>query len=175
MSQCRFVEDNVLGPILIKGSSSVGLQAVTLRYAGSLDEQQSEDPLLMLVEKQLRCYLQGGLYSFADIPLSLEGTTFQKKVWQLLTEIPYGQTRSYGWMAAQLGYTSGGHAARAVGQANGRNPMPVIIPCHRVIQQGGKLGGYSASGGLSIKQYLLDLECQHLPHASTRQLTVALS
>ncbi len=91
-----------------------------------------------------------------DFPEKLdfsEATTFQRKVWQATRRIPYGQTRSYGWIARQIGQAG---AARAVGQALGKNPLPIIVPCHRVLSSDGKLGGFS--GGLKIKKYLLKLE-----------------
>lgn len=89
-----------------------------------------------------------------DKPISfIRGTPFQKKVWQKLAEIPYGEVRSYQWIADQL---SLGRAARAVGNACGRNPLPIVLPCHRVIHQDGSLGGYT--GGLEIKKKLLAIE-----------------
>ena len=88
-----------------------------------------------------------------DLPLDIYGTPFQQSVWTLLQDIPYGETRSYAQIAAALGRPK---AVRAVGQANGANPLPIIIPCHRVIQTDGSLGGYG--GGLAIKRALLALE-----------------
>jgi methylated-DNA-[protein]-cysteine S-methyltransferase len=81
------------------------------------------------------------------------GTPFQQKVWKKLTTIPYGKTRSYKWIASAI---NNRHASRAVGNANGRNPLPIIIPCHRVIRENGELGGYT--GGINIKRFLLNLE-----------------
>lgn len=101
---------------------------------------------------QLLEYLAGKRKIF-DLPLEPAGTDFQKKVWQALLEIPFGETRSYGEIAKIIGNPN---AARAVGMANGKNPIPVFIPCHRVIGSGGKLTGYS--GGLGLKEYLLNLE-----------------
>jgi methylated-DNA-[protein]-cysteine S-methyltransferase len=92
----------------------------------------------------LRCF---------DLPLAPDGTVFQRRVWSVLQAIPYGETRSYGEVALALGQSG---AARAVGRANGKNPLPVFIPCHRVILAGGGLGGYSS--GLARKRLLLDLE-----------------
>ena len=88
-----------------------------------------------------------------DLPLAPEGTSFQQSVWQKLQTIPYGQTSTYGELAAELGKPN---ASRAVGAANGRNPIPIVIPCHRVIGANGKLTGFS--GGLHIKEALLSLE-----------------
>ena len=105
---------------------------------------------------RLRRYLQGERVAFAD-KLDLAGTTcFQQSVWQTVRTIPYGETRSYGWVASQLGLPK---AARAVGQALGKNPVPIVIPCHRVISSNGELGGFG--GGLEIKKFLLNLEQAH--------------
>ena len=101
---------------------------------------------------QLKAYFKGELKTF-DLDLDLKGTEFQKKVWQALTAIPYGKTTSYGELARQIGNPK---ASRAVGMANGKNPVAVIIPCHRVIGKNGKLTGFG--GGLDTKAYLLDLE-----------------
>ncbi len=101
---------------------------------------------------QLKAYFAGELREF-DLPLSLDGTPFQIQVWNALRTIPYGETRSYMEMALSMGNDK---ACRAVGGANGRNPIPVIIPCHRVIGSNGSLGGYSC--GLGLKRRLLAIE-----------------
>ena len=101
---------------------------------------------------QLNSYFAGELKEF-DLPLAPPGTEFQRKVWSALQEIPYGETRSYGELAREVGNAN---ASRAVGAANGRNPIPVIIPCHRVIGGNGSLTGFG--GGLETKQHLLKLE-----------------
>lgn len=101
---------------------------------------------------QVRGYFRGTRRTF-DLPLRLGGTAFQQRVWAALREIPYGQTISYGELAARIGAPG---ASRAVGLANGRNPIPIIVPCHRVVAADGTLGGYS--GGLERKRRLLDLE-----------------
>ncbi|MBW8487015.1 methylated-DNA--[protein]-cysteine S-methyltransferase [Actinomadura sp. PM05-2] len=101
---------------------------------------------------QLGRYFDGTLSEF-DVPLSLHGTPFQRAVWEQLRAIPYGETISYGELARRLGNPS---ASRAVGLANGRNPVSVIVPCHRVVGSGGDLTGYG--GGLANKRYLLDFE-----------------
>lgn len=108
--------------------------------------------ILDKTEKQINEYLNGKRKTF-DLPLRLEGTEFQKKVWAELAKIPYGETRSYKEIAKSLKNIN---ACRAVGTANGKNPISLIIPCHRVINEGGKLGGYA--GGLEIKEFLLSLE-----------------
>lgn len=101
---------------------------------------------------QFRAYFAGELQRFT-LPLAAQGTAFQQAVWQALCDIPYGETRSYGEIAHAIGKPS---ASRAVGAANSRNPLSVIVPCHRVIGQNGSLTGYA--GGLPIKQALLRLE-----------------
>jgi methylated-DNA-[protein]-cysteine S-methyltransferase len=106
--------------------------------------------------RQLRAYFAGEIESF-DLPLAPAGTTFQQKVWSDLRKIPYGETISYGELAKRIGNPK---ASRAVGLANGSNPIPIIIPCHRVIGSNGKLTGYG--GGLPIKEKLLALEKRQL-------------
>ncbi len=102
--------------------------------------------------RQLREYFAGRRSDF-DVPLALEGTVFQRAVWQRLREIPYAATISYGELARRVGNPK---ASRAVGSANGANPLPIVIPCHRVIAGDGTLGGFG--GGLPTKQFLLELE-----------------
>ena len=109
-------------------------------------------PLLRCAVQQLNAYFAGQLTQF-DLPLSPEGTAFQRAVWAQLCQIPYGQTCTYGEIAARMGRP---RAARAVGMANHRNPLPILIPCHRVIGASGELTGYA--GGLEKKQTLLALE-----------------
>ena len=105
---------------------------------------------------QLRSYFAGEREEF-DLPLAPEGTPFQQEVWRRLCEIPYGETISYGELARRIGNPQ---ASRAVGLANGSNPIPIVIPCHRVIGSNGKLTGYG--GGLPIKEKLLALERKQL-------------
>jgi methylated-DNA-[protein]-cysteine S-methyltransferase len=102
--------------------------------------------------RQLNAYFAGELHDF-DLPLAPQGTPFQLNVWARLREIPYGQTISYGELATRIGNPK---ASRAVGMANGRNPLPIVVPCHRVIGSSGKLTGFG--GGLPAKQALLALE-----------------
>jgi methylated-DNA-[protein]-cysteine S-methyltransferase len=104
--------------------------------------------------RQLREYFAGRRTGF-DLPLAPEGTSFQRAVWRQLQDIPYGGTISYGELARRVGNPK---ASRAVGSANGANPLPIVIPCHRVIGADGKLGGFG--GGLPIKQALLELEAR---------------
>lgn len=116
------------------------------------DEIVNKTELLKETIKQLEEYFEGKR-DFFDLPLEPKGTEFQKNVWKALIEIPYGETRSYGEIAKVIGNEK---AARAVGMANNKNPIPIIIPCHRVIGANGKLVGYA--GGLDIKEKLLELE-----------------
>ncbi|MDX2224692.1 MAG: methylated-DNA--[protein]-cysteine S-methyltransferase [Rhodospirillaceae bacterium] len=109
-------------------------------------------PLLRRAQRQFDAYFDGTLTVF-DLPLSPVGTPFQQKVWRALGRIPYGRTTSYGALAARLG-----SAARAVGAACGANPIPIIIPCHRVVGANGHLCGYSGEGGLATKAALMRLE-----------------
>ena len=105
------------------------------------------------LKNNLEVYFSGRAVSFKE-KLDLKGgTAFQKRVWEAMLRIPFGQTRSYGWLAQQVG---GKNKARAVGSACGANPIPIIIPCHRVIREDGDLGGYG--GGLGMKRKLLEIE-----------------
>jgi len=110
-------------------------------------------PVLTLARDQLAAYFAGELTEF-DLPLAPRGTPWQQSVWEQLRAIAYGETSSYGQVAARLGRTNA--ASRAVGLANGRNPIPIVIPCHRVVGADGTLTGYA--GGLERKQVLLRLE-----------------
>lgn len=112
-------------------------------------------PVLLEAASQLLAYLDGRLFTF-DLPLSITGTPFQKQVWEELRAIPYGETRSYGELAARLGNRN---KARAVGGAAHANPLGIIIPCHRLIGASGSLTGFG--GGLAMKQSLLALEQQY--------------
>lgn len=116
-------------------------------------ERADDHPILGTAREQLTAYFAGELTDF-DLPLAPDGTPFQLRVWEQLRAIGYGQTASYGQVAARLGMTNA--ASRAVGLANGRNPIPIVIPCHRVIGANGALTGYA--GGMERKQVLLDLE-----------------
>jgi len=118
-----------------------------------IGERDDDDPLLRRAVDQLTAYFARDLKEF-DLPLSPQGTEFQRKVWDQLRQIGWGETASYGEIAHRLGHTNA--ASRAVGLANGRNPIPIVIPCHRVIGADGSLTGYA--GGLDRKQLLLGLE-----------------
>ncbi|HEU4665093.1 MAG TPA: methylated-DNA--[protein]-cysteine S-methyltransferase [Dokdonella sp.] len=109
--------------------------------------------------EQLEAYFAGERHAF-DLPLAAAGTDFRKTVWDALVRIPYGETISYGELARRIGDPS---ASRAVGAANGANPLPIIVPCHRVIGANGKLTGFG--GGLPVKRWLLEHERRHAPRA----------
>lgn len=137
------------------GLDGEGAQEALRRWAGRnvspVAPRQDPCALLETAVRQLEAYARGRLRRF-DLPLDLRGTVFQRSVWDLLRAIPYGETRTYGDVAARLGRPGAG---RAVGMAAGRNPVPVIVPCHRMVAAGG-LGGFSA--GLARKRTLLALE-----------------
>lgn len=113
---------------------------------------REESPLIAQAKQELEEYFAGKRTVF-EVPLCLRGTPFQKKVWEALRQIPYGETRSYQEVAVMAGNPK---ACRAVGMANNRNPVSIIVPCHRVIGKNGSLTGYG--GGLDVKTYLLKLE-----------------
>lgn len=124
-----------------------------VRFDAPLTTAHAHDhPVLAAAADQLRSYFDGELVSF-DLPLAPSGTDFQRMVWDELRRIPFGQTRSYGELAAAIGRPT---AARAVGAANGRNPLSIVVPCHRVVGADGSLTGFA--GGMSAKELLLDLE-----------------
>jgi methylated-DNA-[protein]-cysteine S-methyltransferase len=114
--------------------------------------EDTTHPILLKAKRQLKEYFDGQRKTF-DLPLAFQGTEFQMKVWHALLTIPYGETRSYKQIAEQIGNVK---AVRAVGAANGRNPISIITPCHRVIGAGGKLVGFT--GGLDRKEILLNIE-----------------
>lgn len=139
--------DSPLGPLTLQGNET----AITHLQFGDLGFTNS-NALLQEAEAQLQAYLSGKLQQF-QLPLHSVGTAFQLRVWSALQEIPYGKMISYRELSDRIGAE---RAYRAVGNANGKNPLPILIPCHRVISHNGTLGGYS--GGLSIKKSLLALE-----------------
>lgn len=159
MSICYTQIEGPLGPLLLAADDS-GLRHII--FASEVqpprpDPEWREDaaPLTETI-RQLQAYFAGDLENF-NLPLAPEGTPFQMEVWQRLRDIPYGQTISYGELARRIGNPK---ASRAVGLANGSNPIPIVIPCHRVIGSNGKLTGYG--GGLPIKEKLLALERHQL-------------
>lgn len=135
--------------------------AVTgVRWAGRTERAGGDKPGPVLAEacRQLARYFAGRLERF-DLPLAQRGTDFQRRVWAMMCEIPYGETATYGGLAMALG-----SGPRAVGMACGRNPIPIIVPCHRVLGAGGAEGGYSGGRGLPTKHRLLALEGVVLDH-----------
>jgi O-6-methylguanine DNA methyltransferase len=137
-------------------ASDAGIRAIELNSAAELPGRECEsNPMLSQAIEQLRAYFAGELRDF-DLALDMQGTEFQRRVWGELQNIPYGETRSYSFVAHTIGVPK---AVRAVGAANGRNPIPIVVPCHRVIGAGGSLVGYG--GGLPLKRFLLDLEARH--------------
>lgn len=134
-------------------------QALTGLHFGEHPQQGAEGPtpLLEKAARQLEEYFAGQRKEFS-LPLAPKGTEFQLRVWQALLQIPYGETRSYGELAAMVGNPK---ACRAVGGANHRNPLSILIPCHRVVGTGGNLTGYA--GGLNVKEFLLKLESEARP------------
>lgn len=127
--------------------------------------RREDAPLLEAIE-QLDAYFSGERFRF-DLPLAASGTPFQEQVWEALRKIPCGETISYGELARRIGRPS---ASRAVGAANGQNPLPIVVPCHRVIGANGKLTGYA--GGIKIKKYLLEHE-ERFGSANGQQLSLA--
>ncbi len=157
-----FIASTERGWVGILGSYS-GLRQTTLPQPSAEDAERrlgdglkeanlSKKAFAELVER-LKSYLAGKRVDFHDELDLSTATPFQRRVWQLVRLIPYGETRSYGWLAEQLGKTGAG---RAVGQALAKNPLPIVIPCHRVVAKDGRLGGYS--GGIEMKRYLLERE-----------------
>lgn len=144
LGEATVVEED--GRIVMLGLSAKGKAAVPA------DALRQESPILRRARAQLEEYLAGRRRSF-DLPLAPIGTQFQRKVWEALTRIPYGETRSYKQIAEAVGCPRG---CRAVGLANNRNPISIMIPCHRVIGADGRLVGYG--GGLPLKKALLRLE-----------------
>ncbi len=134
---------------------SDGDHLVRIDFEGHQDGsagEEADDPLLEACAEQLRDYFAGKRQYF-NLPLAPPGTPFQRAVWQALEEIPFGELRSYRDIAAAIGKPT---ATRAVGAANGRNPLPIVVPCHRVVGSDGSLTGFA--GGLAIKRQLLILE-----------------
>jgi methylated-DNA-[protein]-cysteine S-methyltransferase len=151
----RAVLDTPIGPLGLVASDTA-LQGVLFDGGGIRPEGSS--PVLDEAARQLHAYFQGELEAF-DVPLELSGSEFQRSCWLALASIPYGQTVSYGEQARRLGL--GNDAARAVGAANGQNPLPIVLPCHRVIGANGSLTGFG--GGLEVKRFLLEHEGALLP------------
>ncbi|MEH3021400.1 MAG: methylated-DNA--[protein]-cysteine S-methyltransferase [Pseudomonas oryzihabitans] len=148
--------DSPIGPLTLAADDS-GLRVIEFpenRYLAKRDASwnSADHPILDLARTQLGEYFAGQRQTF-ELPLAPRGTPFQLEVWRALAKIPHGRTWSYGQLARHLGRPQ---AMRAVGAANGRNPLPIVLPCHRVIGASGALTGFG--GGLPTKQFLLELE-----------------
>lgn len=137
-----------IGPLTVFAEQG----ALIVIEAGRVPGPGSDDPLLIEARRQLDAYFDGKLTDF-DLPLNPGGTTRQREVWAAMAKIPYGETRTYGALAKDVG-----SVARAVGGACGANPLPIAIPCHRVLGAGGAIGGYSFADGPDTKRRLLALE-----------------
>lgn len=155
MSVFHCTAPSPVGPIRLVASEKglCGLYLNSEQHDVQMAQPSIEEPAYFsAILSQLGAYFAGNLRQF-EIPLDLRGTSFQLRAWQALTEIPYGQTCSYGEQARAIGQAA---AVRAIGLANGKNPISIIVPCHRVIGKNGSLTGYG--GGLERKRFLLDLE-----------------
>lgn len=150
MHRCVF--DSPIGALLIAADNHGVCEIRLMKEDEALPAEEKNAPLLMHVVQELREYFAGERRTF-DLPLSRHGTAFEQSVWEALEAIPYGETRSYGALAALLGRPK---AARAVGRACARNPLLIIVPCHRVIASSGALTGFAA--GMEAKRLLLSLE-----------------
>lgn len=138
------------GGVLCRAAFSRGANALPEGFPAG--RRNDREPVLAQVRREVEAYARGKRRRFT-VPFELEGTHFQREVWKALFEIPFGEVRSYGELARALGRPG---AARAVGAAAAKNPLPVIIPCHRLVGAGGALTGFS--GGLDVKRRLLELE-----------------
>jgi methylated-DNA-[protein]-cysteine S-methyltransferase len=146
--------DSPVGPLTLvsDGAAIVAIHFAEQKHFTAPEPTERGDKILDAARKQLDSYFAGRRRSF-DLPLAPRGTAFQTRVWDALTRIGYGETKSYGAIAAAIGSPK---AVRAVGAANGRNPIPIVIPCHRVIGADGSLTGFG--GGMARKEMLLHLE-----------------
>ena len=147
--------DSPVGTLLLRGDGQAltGLYMHEQRHRPDLPAAtERNDKAFRLVREQLKAYFAGKLHEF-ELELAGEGSDFQRKVWRALCKIPFGETESYGGLAKRIGNAN---ASRAVGLANGKNPIGIIVPCHRVVGANGSLTGYG--GGLERKQWLLEHE-----------------
>ena len=158
MTQLHYTQfDSPIGQIGLLGHPQSGLQRLifinhTKTAFKPPSSWQMDETCFLKAQQQLRMYFNGKLQQF-DLKLAPEGTAFQQKVWQALMNVPYAQTRSYKDIAQTIGSPNG---FRAVGLANARNPLPIIVPCHRIVGSNGQLTGYAY--GVELKKHLLDLE-----------------
>lgn len=151
LADIAYLRDTPVGHLILRAD---GDQITWLTWVEESEIQQTNgpSPLLARALDQLTQYFEGQLTQF-DLPLSPSGSPFQEAVWAAMQTIPYGETRTYGWLAAQVG-----SHARAVGGACGANPIPILIPCHRVMGMNGKMTGFSGGTGVVTKAQLLGLE-----------------
>ena len=143
--------DSPVGRLALE-SDGEALASVRWLSAGESVRARRRSPVLSQAARQLERYFAGKLRCF-DLPLAIGGTAFQQRVWTMMRDIPFGETATYGGIAMALG-----SGPRAVGMACGRNPLPIVVPCHRVLGSGGTEGGYSGGRGLATKRQLLALE-----------------
>lgn len=144
--------------LIARGGAVVGVE---IEHHGHLTHESTPEktsPVLAKASKQLGEYFAGKRRTF-DVPIAFEGTEFQRSVWGAVADIPFGRVRSYGDVGMTTGRTSAG---RAVGGAVGSNPIPIIVPCHRVLASDGRITGYSGGNGIETKAWLLDFE--GIPH-----------
>jgi methylated-DNA-[protein]-cysteine S-methyltransferase len=149
-SLCYDVFDSPLGPLYLIFSGGA-LAGVSFAKPAGIAFRRGSAPAKFM--KELAAYFQGLDTGFSQKIRFLSGTDFEKKIWLLLRDIPYGETRTYKWVAERVGNPL---ATRAVGRALSKNPIPIVLPCHRVVESKGSIGGYSS--GVDIKKRLLDLE-----------------
>jgi methylated-DNA-[protein]-cysteine S-methyltransferase len=154
-TNCYCYLESPLGKIFVQGDGEF-VTGIFMpnhkRWTGPDASWKQSDASFSIVREQLAEYFAGSRQQF-DVPLKVDGTPFQQRVWQELVRIPFGTTITYGQLAQRVGMPTG---SRAVGNANGRNPISIIVPCHRVIGANGKLTGYA--GGVEKKEWLLDWE-----------------
>ena len=157
--------DSPVGPLLVVGDRD-GLHQIRFPteagHAAPDPRWQRDDRLFAEAFRQLRAYFDGALTEF-DLPLRFAGTAFQNRVWRALCAIPFGETISYGALAARIGKP---RASRAVGRANGANPLPIVVPCHRVIGTDKSLTGFG--GGIATKRFLLEHERRIAPEPAAQ-------
>jgi methylated-DNA-[protein]-cysteine S-methyltransferase len=162
---CYGYRDSPIGPLLVAGDAD-RLHRISFPTEHETErppaDWRHDDAHFAAAFRQLQAYFAGELTRF-DLPLRFAGTAFQNKVWTALCGIPYGETISYGALASRIGKPT---ASRAVGGANGANPLPIVVPCHRVIGSDKSLTGFG--GGIEIKRYLLALEERYSPGAGSQ-------
>ncbi|QDT52003.1 Methylated-DNA--protein-cysteine methyltransferase [Caulifigura coniformis] len=170
-TKCHTQIDSPVGVVVLErdGDFLTGVYLPNHKgWSGPAGECRREDALLTAASRQVEEYFAGERTAF-DVPVRLTGTPFQERVWQELTRIPYGVTISYGELARRVGQPT---ASRAVGAANGRNPISILVPCHRVVGSKGELTGYG--GGMEAKRWLLEWEAMRRRETAGESLLVGL-